>query len=135
WKRSPSGLADCEGGLYLRAHDMAKINYLFLKGGTWDGKLVVTPEWIKASVTPSVAVPGEDVRYGYKWWLYPYCPDRSRVAWAGSGFGDQLPIVIPEHDLVMVFLGWNILSDKPSLSHEMAIERVLRAVTVPGHAK
>ena len=90
---------------------------------------------IKASVTPSVAVPGEDVRYGYKWWLYPYCRDRSRVAWAGSGFGDQLPIVIPEHDLVMVFLGWNILSDKPSLSHEMAIERVLRAVTVPGHAK
>ena len=106
WK--PSGAADAVNGAttvgdlytglspenHATAHDMAKINYLFLKGGTWDGKLVVTPEWIKASVTPSVAVPGEDVRYGYKWWLYPYCRDRSRVAWAGSGFGDQLPIVI-----------------------------------------
>jgi hypothetical protein len=28
----------------------------------------------------------------------------------------------------MVFTGWNILSNKPSLSHEEAIERVLRAV-------
>src|SRR5262249_39760945 len=33
WKRSPSGLADTEGGLYLRPRDLAKIWYLFLKNG------------------------------------------------------------------------------------------------------
>jgi CubicO group peptidase (beta-lactamase class C family) len=128
WKRSPSGLADCEGGLYLRSQDMAKILYLMHKDGSWDGRAVVTPAWVKASLAPSVAVPGEDSRYGFQWWMYPYTPDKTRWAWAGSGFGDQLPIVIPEYDLIMVFTGWNILSSKPSLSHEEAIERVLRAV-------
>jgi CubicO group peptidase (beta-lactamase class C family) len=128
WKRSPSGLADCEGGLYLRSQDMAKILLLLHKNGAWDGKPIVTPEWVKASLAPSVAVPGEDTRYGFQWWMYPYSPDKSRWAWAGSGFGDQLPIVVPEYDLLMVFMGWNILSEKPSLSHEIAIERVLRAV-------
>jgi len=98
------------------------------KDGTWDSKLVVTPAWVKASLAPSVAVPGDDTRYGFQWWMYPYTPDKTRWAWAGSGFGDQLPIVIPEYDLIMVFTGWNILSNKPSLSHEEAIERVLRAV-------
>lgn len=128
WKRSPTGLADCEGGLYLRPHDMAKICYLLHKNGSWEGKAVVTPEWVKESIAASVAVPGESTKYGYKWWLYPYGPDGSHWAWAGSGFGDQLPIVVPEYDLIMVFTGWNIVSDRPSLSHEVVLERVLRAI-------
>jgi hypothetical protein len=73
-------------------------------------------------------VPGEDTKYGFKWWLYPYGADKSRYAWCGSGFGDQLPIAVPEYDLLMVFTGWNIHSDRASLSHEIALERVLRAV-------
>src|SRR5262245_13338863 len=56
WKRSPTGLADTEGGLYLRQRDLAKIWYLFLKNGRWDGKEVVKPEWVKASVTPAIDV-------------------------------------------------------------------------------
>jgi CubicO group peptidase (beta-lactamase class C family) len=128
WKRSPSGLADCEGGLYLRPRDMAKILYLFQKNGVWDGKQIVTEAYVKASVEPSVGVPGETTKYGFKWWLYPYGPDKSRYAWCGSGFGDQLPILIPEYDLIVVVNGWNTLSDNPSLDHETTIARVLRAV-------
>jgi CubicO group peptidase (beta-lactamase class C family) len=128
WKRSPSGLADTEGGLYLRPHDLAKIGFLFLKNGVWDGQQIVRPEWIKASVAPSVTVAPNGVKYGFKWWLYLYGEDGSRLAWAGSGFGGQIPVVLPEYDLVMVFTGWNILPDKPRLSHRVAIDRVFRAV-------
>jgi hypothetical protein len=39
-----------------------------------------------------------------------------------------MPIIVPEHDLVLVFTGWNILPDGPRLSHREAIDRVLRAV-------
>ena len=79
WKRSPSGLADTEGGLYLRPRDVAKIGYLFLRDGVWDGKVIVRPEWVKASITPSVTVSdmpnassgaeGGAIKYGFKWWL------------------------------------------------------------------
>ena len=127
WKRSPSGLIDTEGGLYLNPHDLAKIAYLFLKKGVWQGKTIVTPEWVTESVTPKVEVDKSGVKYGLKWWLFPY-GDGSHVAWAGSGFGGQMPIIVPEHDLVLVFTGWNILTDKPRLSHREAIDRILRAV-------
>ncbi|MFN0109407.1 MAG: serine hydrolase domain-containing protein [Blastocatellia bacterium] len=128
WKRTPTGLPDTEGGLYLRAHDLAKIAYLFLKNGVWEGKQIVRPEWVKASVTPAATVSARDgVKYGYKWWLYPY-GDGSRLAWAGSGFGGQMPIIVPEYDLALVFTGWNVLPGKPALRHRIALDRVLAAV-------
>ena len=128
WKRSPTGLVDTEGGLYLRPRDLAKIAYLYLKDGVWEGKAVVEPEWVKASLTPSVTVSPEGVKYGYKWWLYAYGNDRDHWAWGGSGFGGQRPIAVPEYDIVMVFTAWDILPDRPSLKTRVAIERVIRAV-------
>jgi len=127
WKRTPSGAIDTEGGLYLNPHDLAKIAYLFLKKGVWQGKPIVTADWVTESVAPKVETDISGVKYGLKWWIYPY-GDGSQVAWAGSGFGGQMPIVIPEHDLVLVFTGWNILPDQPRLRHREAIDRVLLAV-------
>lgn len=127
WKRSPSGLVDTEGGLYLRAHDAAKIAYLFLKNGVWNGQAIVQPEWVQASLAPSIAV-ADGVKYGFKWWLYPYGTGGTRMAWGGSGLGGQRPIVIPEHDLVVVFTGWNLLPGRPSLSPRVAIDRILEAL-------
>ena len=128
WKRSPSGPIDTEGGLYLDPHDLAKIAYLFLNKGVWQGKPIVTPKWVMESVTPQVDVDKSGVKYGLKWWIFPY-GDGSKAAWAGSGFGGQMPIIIPEHDLVIVFTGWNILPDRPQLSHTEAIDRILQALT------
>jgi CubicO group peptidase (beta-lactamase class C family) len=131
WKRSPSGPVDTEGGLYLNPHDLAKIAYLFLKKGVWQGKAIVTPEWVEESVTPKVEVGEGGAKYGLKWWIYPY-GDGSKVAWAGSGFGGQMPIIIPEHDLVFVITGWNILPEGPHLGHSEAIKRVLAALVDRG---
>ena len=126
WKRSPSGLVDTEGGLYLRSHDVAKVAYLFLKQGMWDGKPIVEADWVKASLAPSIAV-GDGVKYGFKWWLYPYGKE-GKMAWGGSGLGGQRPIVIPEYDVVVVFTGWNLLPGRPSLSPRVAIDRIVAAI-------
>jgi len=127
WKRTPTGLADTEGGLYLKPRDVAKIGYLFLKNGEWNGKQIVTPDWVKLSVTPATSV-SATVKYGLKWWLFPYNDGSDRFAWAGSGFGGQKPIVLPDYDMVLVFTGWNILDGK-SLSHRVAIDRAIGAIT------
>lgn len=72
------------------------------------------------------------VRYGYKSWLFHYhYQGRDRVAFAGTGFGNQRPIVLPELDLVMVFNEWNILPDRRFLRAKDAIDRVLTAVKEP----
>jgi CubicO group peptidase (beta-lactamase class C family) len=127
WKRSPAGPVDTEGGLYLNPHDLAKIAYLYLKKGEWQGRPIVTPEWVADSITPKIEVDKSGVKYGLKWWLFPY-GDGSKTAWAGSGFGGQMPIVVPEHDLVLVVTGWNILPEGRHFGHQEAIDRVLRAV-------
>jgi len=132
WKRTPTGLPDTEGGLYLRRQDLARIAYLFSRGGAWNGRTVVTPEWVRESVTPRVAV-SPTLRYGYKWWLVPYGAGDQRLVWAGSGFGGQHPLIFPDYDLVVVVTGWNIRPGGPGLSWRVIIDRLLAAV--PEHRR
>lgn len=133
WKRTPTGVVDTEGGLYLEAADLARIWYLYLKGGNWNGQQVVSAEWVRASTAPYIKTsPSPHARsYGYKWWLVPDPTDESRTIWAGSGFGGQLPFAFPDHDMVVVFNGWNILPVPPSLPQAHTLERLVRAVTGP----
>ena len=126
WKRTPAGVVDTEGGLYLAAPDLAKIWYLFMKSGMWDGKRVVSADWVKASVTP--AFPQAQPRganYGYKWWLYPHPTDTTRRIWAGSGFGGQAPMALPDEDLLVVFNAWNILPGRPALPGRRVLARIV----------
>jgi CubicO group peptidase (beta-lactamase class C family) len=126
WKHSPTGLPDTEGGLYLSAHDLAKIGQVFLKGGMWEGKEVVSPAWIKDSVSPHVNVPGGDWKYGYQWWLQSFGSNPEDVAWTGRGFGGQQLIALPEYDIVAVFTGWDILPSDEKHSHDQ-LARILDA--------
>jgi hypothetical protein len=75
-----------------------------------------------------VTVAAGKVKYGFKWWLYSYGKDNKFWAWGGSGFGGQMPIVLPEYDLLFVFTGWNVLPNGPGLRAKAAIDRVVEAV-------
>ena len=128
WKRTPSGAPDTEGGLYMRAEDLARLWQLFLLGGEWNDRRIVSEQWVRESVTPAIAVgnPQNRVAYGYKWWLYPNPLDDQRTLWAGNGFGGQFPIAVPGHDLILVLNGWNILPGTPSAPARRILERILR---------
>ena len=128
WKRSPKGTPDTEGGLYLDRHDLAKLMQLFQHDGMWEGKRIVSSDWVKASIAPQVAVeqyPG--VKYGYLWWLYPYGKDNAELSFGGSGYGGQLPVVLPAEDIVIVVNAWNIGNPK-DLGRREVISRVLAAL-------
>ncbi len=126
WKHTPAGLPDTEGGLYLSAHDLAKIGQLFLKGGMWEGKEIVSAAWIKDSVAPHVGVPGGTWKYGYQWWIQPIGSSPEDTTWHGRGFGGQLLMVLPEYDIVAVFTGWDILPAKEARPHDQ-LARLLDA--------
>ena len=132
WKTTPGGEVDTEGGLYLSAHDLARVAYLFLRGGVWDGEQIVSADWVAASVAPTVPDIGVErygrtTGYGYQWWV-PDHRDGHTVVFAGRGYGGQYPIVSPEHDIVVVFNAWNI-HDSPELSTYTALwDRILPAV-------
>ena len=71
WKRTPKGLADTEGGLYLAPRDLAKIGYLYLKDGVWDGKRILPEGWVAASTRASTRTKDGSFGYGYQWWVMP----------------------------------------------------------------
>lgn len=49
WKETPDGETDTEGGLYLATEDLARLGYLFLRGGEWNGRQVISREWVSAA--------------------------------------------------------------------------------------
>lgn len=124
WKRTYLGVVDTEGGLYLNTDDLAKIGYLYLRGGVWDGKQIVSKEWVKESVTPHTDAEA-GLKYGYKWWLYPR-EDSKGYAWMALGFGGQRLIVFPEEGMIVVLTGWDILGEG-EYGKEIT-ERLLRAL-------
>ncbi len=109
WKRTPLGVVDTEGGLYLRAEDLAKIGLLYLNGGRWNGRQLMAAEWVEESLTPRIDA-GEGFKYGYQWWLLPH-GEPARLAWVARGMGGQRLIVFPEEQLIVVSTAWHILNE------------------------
>jgi len=124
WKKTPMGVVDTEGGLYLRGEDLAKIGYLYLHDGAWDGKQMASKEWVKESVAPFIQAE-EDYKYGYKWWLLPR-KDSRQFVWMARGFGGQSLMVFPEEGLIVTFTAWDILGTTDP-EHEF-VTRVLTTV-------
>ena len=124
WKRTPLGVVDTEGGLYLKNADLTKIGYLYLHDGLWDGKQIISKDWVHQSLAPAIDAEG-DFKYGFKWWLLPRT-DRQGYVWMARGFGGQRLMVFPEEQLIAVFTGWEILKD-PAGDRDL-VNRLLPAV-------
>ena len=125
WKITPDGEADTEGGLYLSTEDLARIGYLFLRNGQWDGRQVVSAEWVAESTSPVVLdVSRDGSAYGYQWWV-PNSDDGATRVFAGNGYGGQFLLVSPQHDIVAVFNGWNIHGGDYRSSWRALQERIL----------
>jgi CubicO group peptidase (beta-lactamase class C family) len=125
WKRTYLGIVDTEGGLYLTGADLAKIGYLYLHDGAWAGRQIVSPAWVRQSVTPFIDTGWQGLKYGFKWWLHPRAGGSGYV-WLGIGFGGQRLMVFPEEQLIATFTGWDVLQD-PAVDAELA-DRLLPAV-------
>lgn len=98
WRADPQGYSHGWGDLYLHPHDAAKIGYLWLHGGMWDGKRIVSEKWVEASHQRLMDV-GED-KYGYGWWV----DSESDSYWA-AGRGGQYIRVEPSVDALVIATG------------------------------
>ncbi|MFW9993616.1 MAG: serine hydrolase domain-containing protein [Candidatus Odinarchaeota archaeon] len=99
WTKSPDGVCDGGGGLYMTSRDMAKFGILHLNNGSWNGKQIIPAEWVTNSTRSHHYFTAEKYGgYGYQWWTYP----RSRIYFASGALGQRI-YVIPDYDMVVVF--------------------------------
>lgn len=99
---SVSGGTRWGGGMWIDSWDLARFGYLWLRGGSWNGRQVLPPSYVKAALTPSAHGPD----YGYLWWLNTKgknLPGLPANAYAAQGAGSNTIVVSPDHDLVIVW--------------------------------
>ena len=99
---SPTQDAYMGGGIRLRPRDFLKLGQVYLDGGVWKGRRLVSGDWVRQSSAAHSAMnrPGD---YGYGWWRQTFDVDgRSVDTYFASGNGGQMLFVVP--DLAMTVM-------------------------------
>lgn len=92
-------------GFHCKIQDIAKIALLIHQKGMWDGKRIISNEWLEEAIRSHVEVthftsyvdgnPG----YGYQFWRY------RNGAYGSKGHGGQMFIICPDTDIIWAFQG------------------------------
>jgi CubicO group peptidase (beta-lactamase class C family) len=96
WDSDPSRIPNGGWGLQITPREMAKLGYLYLHDGEWDGRQVVSAAWVKTATEKHTTTDGQ-LGYGYQWWVYP-----SYGAYTALGLEGQTIFVVPQSDLIVV---------------------------------
>ena len=98
WPANMHGQTIGWGQLHLRPRDMARFGYLFLNNGNWEGRQLVSAQWVADATrkhVPATPMAG----YGYQWWVMS--PER----YAAMGYRGQRIFVLKDKNMVVVFTG------------------------------
>ncbi len=95
WVADPQGINTAGWGLFITPADMAKIGQLYLNRGAWNGRQLISAEWIDTSTTAHSR--WDKLLYGYLWWIV----DENEHSFAAMGDGGNAIYVNPAKNLVV----------------------------------
>lgn len=99
--QSVSGGAHWGGGLWISTLDHARVGLLMLNEGAWEGRQLLSKEWVGLSTTPCAL----NENYGLMWWLNAIggqAPAAPRSSFFAKGVGSNIVWVDPDNDMVTV---------------------------------
>lgn len=115
WEKCPKGIEKGGWGLALTLEDTAKLGQLYLNRGKFNGKQILTEDFIRRATTCAPVTKCEKCRngYGYQIWI-----GEKYGSYHFNGAFGQYVIVIPEFDAVVaLFCGnTNLFSQSDLLS-------------------
>jgi CubicO group peptidase (beta-lactamase class C family) len=146
WPTDAQGFNHGWGDIRLHPHDTAKIGFLWLNHGQWEGKQVVSREWVESSVKTQIKT-GRNDDYGYGWWI-----TGDKGEYAAIGRGGQRIQAWPEINALLVMTGGGVdiddiepmitpaftSPDKPLPANPSGVDRLkaaLAAVAAPPEPK
>lgn len=103
WESSPQGISVGASGLHLNTGDLARLGYLYLNDGVWEGEQIIPADYVAESIGAAVDSGWPATAYGYFWW---------NIVPAGTtmmlGRGGIYVVLAPEKDLMLVMTGGGI---------------------------
>jgi CubicO group peptidase (beta-lactamase class C family) len=100
--QSVSGGGHWGGGIFMNAYDLARFGLLTMHHGNWNGRQLISGQWVKQALTPTTANTG----YGYMNWFLntdkKLLPSASEKVWVHIGNGTNMIYCDPENNLVVV---------------------------------
>lgn len=100
WSCCPKGHAVGATGLYIRAEDMVKIGAVYLNGGIYRGKRIVSEEWVRTVLARE----------------YELAPNGLGDSYSKGGMNGQKLLVIPSGNRVVAWQGYDIHPGGPDLT-------------------
>ena len=92
WVHDPNNITTGGWGLTLTVREMARFGQLYLNNGFWNGKQIISQDWIAKSTAPNLN------HYGYMWWLFE---NHGLDAFAAMGDGGNTICCVPQKKLVV----------------------------------
>ncbi|WP_422858099.1 serine hydrolase domain-containing protein [Flagellimonas sp. S174] len=119
------------GGMLLTSRDLLKFGQLFLNQGEWNGKQVISAEWVAESFGKYGRL--QDTRdkneYGYLWWHDSYEVNGKPIAAIEArGAGGQFIFILPELEAVVVMTSGNFRNRKGNQPRDILQEYILPAL-------
>ena len=118
WHQGPQGYYIGGFGLGLSARDLAKIGFLYLNNGYWNGQSIVSEYWVKESTAQQIQAFRHPIYgsfgYGYQWWVKKVDGYSSFRAWGRRG---QFIVIVPKLDLVIAVTSDVRLPHPPTSIH------------------
>jgi CubicO group peptidase (beta-lactamase class C family) len=112
WGDDPQRRSHGWGDSHFYPRDVAKLGYLYLHGGEWNGKQIVPRDWVNLSITPPAGGRGEPGGFGIEWGASNGANGRQ---FGGNGRGGQLLIVWPDLDMIVVSMAGGNAGQLPQL--------------------
>lgn len=102
WQFTPQKVANTAGSLQLRSLDYAKFGQLYKNQGTWNGKQILSQEWIAKSLSHQMEI-SENEYYGYLFWNKTYKVNGSDYeVYYSSGNGGNRIFIFKDQPIVIV---------------------------------
>ena len=115
WQKSPEGICSGGNGISMCIEDILKLAQVYLQKGWWEGKSLISEEWVDMALGNKEMVPQrkkDDPPYHFHWTqLGPH-------TWAVSGMFGQQAIIVPPLQMAIAVTG--VTADSSHIPAELA---------------
>jgi CubicO group peptidase (beta-lactamase class C family) len=95
YTRCPDGYFYGASNVMLTVHDLSRIGLLLLNGGVYDGRRIVSEEYVRMATSCQLSC--DESGYGYFFWMYP-------GGFSMNGTRKQKCYVLPSRNMMVTYL-------------------------------